>query len=617
MSGICIAAGVPDASARVARMLARMCTYGQKHGIVEPGRELAGGRAFHGRLAAERAPTVGPGGVTVLLDGEIFDEDGPIGEPEARIADLYRSGQSDRIAWLNGSFSSIIVDHDKRRIVLASDRLASRPLFVWSDHTGLAAASRLDALLADDRVPRRLSVQGLMELVAMQRTVADHTQYADVRAMQAAELWTFSNGEMSRRHTRRLSWRRPDFDEREGAVRLAEALRRAVARRTADRVRHGLLLSGGLDARVVLAAARRLGRTPSCLTAGPFRNTEVAVAQATARRAGVPFRYFENPPSTLMDQIDPATVASDGLYAAPINLFGLLPEMACNHDVLLSGHGLDYTIRGYYLPCRMIRIAGSVTRLPWLRAIPDGTPATLVRNLRVGIKHEAVLTVLQPRLRGEMEARKVAAVAAAIAPADIDNPYNAWDAYVLACLGRHYAYSDFVAMESVIAHRAVSFDPEVFDLYLSMPPQWRASGRIARAAMAALGPDLMALPDANSGFPARYPFPAEAALVFARAGLRRAGVLSRPVVPDPTMSHGSWPNFPELLRRDPGFVARLSSLRECAAMLDTGLFSREGLAAVVDQHLERRADHAKLLLQLLTVASWLERNAYAEVVYDG
>lgn len=617
MTGIFIVRGSAGVDRAAHAVFGALCRFGHQQKSVKLADNVVAGRVCHGRVPAEANLIAGGDGVTVMLDGDIFDERGPIDRPGDIIAELYRDGRADRIAWLDGSFSAIIVDGRRREIVLATDRLGSRPLFVWHSGANIAAASRLGALLADDRVSRRLSTQGLVELVALQRTAADHTHYADIRAMTAAELWTFGAGSVARRQTRRLAWTRPDFTEREGGVRLAEALTRAAARRTGDGARHGLLLSGGLDARLVLAAARKAGRTPPCLTAGTFRNAEVGLAEAAARRAGAPFRFLENPPSRLIKSLDGATAASDGLFTAPVNLFGLLPSLARDHDVLLSGHGLDYTLRGYYLPCRMVQVGGSTTRLPRLRPIPDGSPETLVRNLRVGIKEEAVRAILRPAVRRDLESRKITAMRAAIAGADIDNPYNAWDAYILSCLGRHYAYSDFVAMESVIRHRAIAFDTEVFDLYLAMPPAWRASGRMAQAAMIRLAPDLMSLADANTGIRASRPFPVQLAMVFGRAMVRRLGLSRPPAPPEPTMTHGSWANFTELLRRDGRIVARLDGLSRNAALLDSGVFEPDGLAAVVRQHLDRAANHVKLLLQLLTMASWLDQHSYSGVTVDG
>lgn len=618
MSGICLAVGAPDSSGCAAAMLACMARHGQETEFLELTSGTVVGTARHARLLGDKPLTRCDDGLTVAVDGEIFDENGPLGDPGSAIADHYRADSLDRLAWLNGSFAAIVVDSVKNRITLVTDRLGSRTLFVWRRGRDLSVTSRLDALLADSRVPRRLSVQGMVELLSYQRTVADHTQYADIRAMPAACLWSAEGDVWTERQTRRLAWRRPDFDRAEGAARLAEGMLRAVKRRTSDQARHGLLLSGGLDARWVLAGARAAQHKVSCLTLASHDNLEVGIARRSAELADMPFRFIESPPEALSGHFDEAVSASDGLFAAPLNLFGALPDIARTHDVLLSGHGLDYTLRGYYLPCHMVRVMGSTTRLPSLRAIADGSPQTVADSWRVGMNSDVLDTILTPQARAGWEERRIAAMTLALSCSDIEDPYNAWDAFVLHCLGRHYAYNDFVAMSSVIAQRAVAFDPDLFDIYLSMKPAWRASGRMTHAAMKRLGPDLMALPDANSGLSARLGFGTQILLLFARAAARRGGLMSRPPrLSDATWTHGSWSNLHELLRRDPFFVTRIEGLAENSALLDSGLFEPAGLKQIVAAHLSGRTSHRKLLLELLTISGWLARHPYSEVVYDG
>ncbi|MDP6518102.1 MAG: asparagine synthase-related protein [Alphaproteobacteria bacterium] len=613
MSGIAIVGGCPDALARARAMVGAMAPFGQISETVGAGRGVALGKSRHGRLAGDRPPACGADGLAVAVDGEIFDDRGPVPDPGAVIADHYRADTLDRLADENGSFAAIIVDSARRRVVLAGDRLGSRSLFVWHDGDRFAAASRLHALLGDDRVPRRLNVQGLVELVSFARTVADHTQYAGVRALTGATVYVIERGRLEVRRTRRLAWSRPEFDERECAVRLDQAMRAALARRVADAARPGLLLSGGLDSRWVLAAARATERPLACITAAIHENREVALARALARCAGMTHRTYANPPPALSATLDAAVRASDGLFRAPLNLFGLLQSFAADHDLLLSGHGLDYTLRGYYLPCVTLRIAGSVTRLPRLRPVPDGSVATVAGNMRVGVAAQRVAAILSPAVRRDCAARQEAAVAAALAGADIEDPYDAWDAFILDSLNRHYAYSDFVAMTAAIDHRPLAFDKAVFDTYLAMPPEWRASGRAAHAAMMAAGADLMALPDANTGFAARHGFRAQIALQLGRATLRRLGVVRRPTVADPTLTHGSWPNYNVLLRRDPEFHRRLDGLARSPALLDTGVFEPRAIVQLWQDHRTGRGDFAKLLVQLLSLESWLREHHYEQV----
>lgn len=616
MSGFCVVAGTLQAALTAGTMMDRLARYGQQRREAALAPDIAAGQAFHGRLAHDRGFAAAEDGVTVLVAGEIFDDNGPLADPASLIRSLYADGNMDRCAWLNGSFAALVVDASRRRVVIATDRLGSRTVFVWHDGANLSAATRLEALLQDRRVPRRLSFRGFSELFCYQRTVFDHTQYADIAAIPAGQVWTWQDGRLDRRQVRRLAWNAPAFKEAEGGERLAEVLVRAARRRTADRVRHGILMSGGLDSRLVLAATIKAGGSAECFTTACYDNNEVKLARRCAEMMGVPFHFLPSDLDRLVDGLVDATLASDGLFNAPLNLYSLWPAITAQSDALLSGHGLDYTFRGYYLPCVMLRVAGSNTRLPRLRPIPDGQPGTVAASLRVGMDPEAVRGVLRPELHRAWEERTVEAMATVRAAADVDNAYDAWDAFILHSLGRHYAYSDFVAMENYAPHRPLTFDTEVYDLYLSMPPEWRARGRIAQDAMCLLGPELMELPDNNSGIRASRPFPQQIALILARAVARRLGLAARPQLPDPCMTAGSWPDYVQLYRRHPAMRAKVEALASAPALLDTNLFDAKGVARAVDAHLSGTKNNKRLIAQLLTLASWNAATGFDQVVHD-
>jgi hypothetical protein len=83
------------------------------------------------------------------------------------------------------------------------------------------------------------------------------------------------------------------------------------------------------------------------------------------------------------------------------------------------------------------------------------------------------------------------------------------------------------------------------------------------------------------------------------------------------MTQGSWANWGELLRRDPVLSDRLRCLGRNPALMDTGLFDAAAVDRLTGNHLARRADHRKLLLELLTVTSWLEQLGYTDVAHGG
>jgi len=613
MTVLCVAAGMAKAGTVVRRMLKSFPPSSRKFGQASPAPDLALGHSWHNFLDYLGPPVAFSDGITVLVSGDIYDDDGIASTPTTLIADLYRSDQLHKIAWLNGSFCIAIFDPPKSRVALITDRLASRSVFVWHDNKKLLASSRLLPLIREKIVPKKLSRQGIAELLVFQRTIASHTQYEDIVSMPAAQVWTWEKGKLEKKTSRKLSWTKPDFSKSEAAEGLAAALVRATARRISSSARHGLLMSGGLDSRTVLAAAQKAGLSLGCATVGAWDNAEVGLARKSSRISNVPFKLHYCNADTLGSAIKPSTIASDGLFSAPINLFPCLSEIAEDYDVMLSGHGLDYTLRGYYLPCRTLRLAGSVTRLPMLRKVKDGNPLTVADSLRVGISPDVAEKILLPDFASELDKRRIDGMASALMYADVENKYDAWDAFVLHSLGRHYAYSDFVSIDEVLHHRPIAFDPVVFDLYLSMPPSWRAEGKVAHAAMMKLSPKLMQLEDSNTGFSARFGFSKQIALVLTRALLRRINLAARSPLPNPTFTHGSWMDTAMLFRHDTAWRSRAESLPEDPVINDTGLFKRSGLRKLVSEHLNGKANHKKLLMQLLTIASWFSAYPFEEV----
>ena len=283
---------------------------------------------------------------------------------------------------------------------------------------------------------------------------------------------------------------------------------------------------------------------------------------------------------------------------------------------MLSGHAFDYTFRGYYLPCAFMQIGRSPTRLPILKAIPDGRPETVARMQRIGIPAAEASSIFSEKMAGSLTARRTAAVAHALEGCEPRSPYDAWDGFIMHTLGRHYAYSDFVAMETALIHRPPAYDHGVFDIYLAMSPQWRASGTIVRRAMRLIAPQLMQLPDANTGVKAAMPFWTQLGLGYLKAGARRAGLLASPVNGVPGTTQGSWSDYDVLFRTDPEFVARLDALTRSELIADTGLFDMKRLAAKIGEHRDGKIKFKRVLWQLLTVESWLRQFGYSGVGDD-
>lgn len=543
--------------------------------------------------------------------GEIFNlADFPDrGLDVANAADLIlrlaQAGALARLKDVNGQFCAALYDRIDHRLTLITDRLATHAIHLWRRGNEAVFATHLSTLIGDPRVPRRPDSDAVAQLFTMQRTIGRATPLAGVEALPAACIHEIDRAGIRERCYWSLKWRQPDFSLDEGSLLLAEAMRKAVARQTGEG-RVGLLLSGGVDSRMVLAAAG--GSRLSCwTTAGYADNPELALAGRIAHLFGAEHHAVIVPPEATLDVLDETVFASGGLYPASTPVSAFMPAVGKACPVVLSGHGLDYTLRGYYLPARFMELAGSRTRLPALRPIPRRPGGSdVLENLRQGPPRDTIVRIVRREHQGWWWDGQAKVMGEVLAPwLQGDEPYNAWDAFILHAVSKHYAFTSMMAVRAAADLRMPAFDNDVFDVYLRMPPAWRCAGRMVQCALRRLSPEAARVPNANTGFPADLHPWLEVAALLGRGAFRRIGALRREGLPSSSHSHGSWQNIGELYRRDPGHRERLLAIRGRLDALTLGLMDADALARCIDEHLEGTMSHDKLLRQLLTHDAWV------------
>lgn len=551
--------------------------------------------------------SVDNGIVTVVVTGEIYAPASVMpsaSNAAALLLSLYRDGRIDRLSEVNGQFAAALYDRAAHRLLLITDRLASVPLHHWADDQGLVFASHIYVLLGDNRIPRRANPAALAQLFTLQRTMADCTPIAGVRALPAATVMQIDRDGVKLEPYWQLHWRCPDFDLAQGAERLADALRQALLRQ-ADGPDVGLLLSGGLDSRLVLAAA---DHRPTCWTTASFDdNPELALARRVAASLGAEHHTLLVDPADTLTIQDETTRDGDGMFPASTSVAAFMPAVARGSSIALTGHGLDYTLRGYYLPSRFVTVGASKTRLPLLAPLSERPgAATLFNHLRQGPPRRTIERIVRKHQTDFWFSSQVETIRTWLAPwFESDNPVNAWDAFILAQVSKHYAFTSMAAVRSYTDLRIPAFDNAVLDVYLAMPPEWRIAATMTQRAMQILSPVAARLPNANTGFRADLDARLEIGALFSRGLLRRLGVLRRPTTPSSSHSAGSWQNLTALFREDEAHRKHFMAIRGRLDALTFGLLDADGMAACIDEHLDGSARHTKLLRQLLTHDSWV------------
>jgi asparagine synthase (glutamine-hydrolysing) len=167
------------------------------------------------------------------------------------------------LASLNGCFAAAIWSVQRQTLTLVSDRFGMRPLY-WAEVNGtLVFASEIKALLTVPGVSRAMSPEGLAQFFTFGQYLGERTSFDAISLLPAASILEF---DVTTGNVRIESY---------GAVMPASAVPATTAaaldavsddfvasvkRQTADTDGLGLSLSGGLDARSILAVVP--GHTP-------------------------------------------------------------------------------------------------------------------------------------------------------------------------------------------------------------------------------------------------------------------------------------------------------------------------------------------------------------------
>jgi asparagine synthase (glutamine-hydrolysing) len=169
----------------------------------------------------------------------------------------YEEWGDDVLNRLNGMFGLAIWDENRRRLVLARDRMGIKPLYYTIRDGQLWFGSEIRAILAAPGVPRpAIDHQAVESFLRYRYTPAPDTILDEIKKLAAGTRLVAEEGRPPRVE-RWWNFSPHAFDpmpsEREAESQLLEIYSRAVKRHLISDVPVGLLLSGGMDSALLLA----------------------------------------------------------------------------------------------------------------------------------------------------------------------------------------------------------------------------------------------------------------------------------------------------------------------------------------------------------------------------
>ena len=585
-------------------------------------------RVHHGTTNPETQPLFSEdGSLCIMMAGEIFDyEEERLrllgGGHELTTKDndaefclhLYEELGEEAFGRLNGSFLIVLCDTRSRRFVAANDRFSSYPLFYHyhPSGAGLVFGTELHPLLEFEGVPRRLNLRTVFEFFNFQRTLGTGTYYEDIHILPPAAVLSLHEGKLSISSYWEMNYREEKRPVRYFVHELAERLKRSVERRSRDGLRHGILLSGGLDSRAVLAASER---GMAAFTIAGFRDREFEVAEKLARAKGCEHIMLKPASDHFVDILDDAVEISNGMYSFHHAWSaGFIDRIKERCDVLFHGNPSELFFRGASLPRgKELRLFGRTMVAPILHRLSDEDLVdAVIRNLKRSTYGLNPKQLFAEPCAGQFEELLHDSVVRLLdeAAGHVENVYDRFIWFDTRYTSRYSSYLFQLSIRAFMDERAaLLFDNDLLDLHLRLPFKLRSDNRLWNQAIAELDPGIAAIPDANTGRSPFFPKELDWSLKqFGYAGRLVTGKLLRRT-PAAAVAHGpgAWTNYAEMSRTEGKFRRILEETVEDPECLAPDIFDVKRIEEILEEHASGRRMHTTLLFLLLTFGRWFKK----------
>lgn len=529
-------------------------------------------------------------------------------------------------AELTGSFHIAGYDSDTHQLVAIVDRLASRPIFYYQDSEYLILSSDIRAILGVPGVDCSVDLESLAQFVRIQTVLGDRTLYREIRVLLPATMLRASSRNPGIRIERYWSLQPLDpFENEEEAIRGVQAAFLKAGERIA-RGTHlgGILLSGGLDSRLVLAIVESNVKALEAFTFGPEVTDEGQVAQSVARSAHVPWRFIGQTALDYWAQLPAVLPTLQAQYSiAHTHPFRTARMMASSGvDTIYHALELCVTFSGSYLPKEYLSIAGR--KVYTYRLAPLSTQAevksSFLRNHDIQ-GGEFQRSFLQGSMRDTWQVATEQALDQAFADAAEKwaSPYDWYEKGMLSagfCKFRSYVVA--TCNRAIARERSLMPDSDVIDAYLRLTVRQRFLGPIYRRAFERIEPTLARILYPNTGTSPFAPPIVQALVLHSRQFGRTNREQMRRLLGSIGLAnllksklYGSYPSASELaqalISADlPSTVATREALME-GPLAECGIIDVQRLRARVECGTFHDESESLTLLALASLAAWFER----------
>ncbi|MDP9053741.1 MAG: asparagine synthase (glutamine-hydrolyzing) [Acidobacteriota bacterium] len=300
------------------------------------------------------------------------------------ILHAYEEHGEDCVDLLRGMFAFAIWDRNRRKLVIARDRVGIKPLYYYQNGRFLAFASEIKALFRIAGVPCDVDPEALDQYLSLRYVPGPRTMFRNIFRLQPGHMLVADpSGVRIRRY-----W---NFEFNQRSIAPAEALEKfehlieeSVRMHLVSEVPLGVALSGGLDSSAILALMSKIrgagGGSTRIKTfsvgyedssAEERESSEFEYARMAAGAFGAEHYEYRLTAKAFEEFIPRLVWHLDEPLADPSCIpLHYISKLAREHiTVILSGEGADEILAGYNIYGRMLAMDSMNRRIPQMSRI--------------------------------------------------------------------------------------------------------------------------------------------------------------------------------------------------------------------------------------------------------
>jgi asparagine synthase (glutamine-hydrolysing) len=255
---------------------------------------------------------------------------------------------------LRGMFAFAIWDAGRQRLFLARDRFGEKPLFLREGQGALYFASEIKGLLELPQPKPRVNLAAVWDFLSYRYVPGPATLFTGIRKLAPGTCATWESGRL----TETRYWNAPDRDAPRPGLsngdvvpEFLDHLDEAVKLQMVSDVPFGAFLSGGLDSSTIVALMTRHNSNVRTFSVGFGEGgySELAYANVVARHFGTHHHELIVGFDDIVDNLPKLVGYRDAPVSEPsdIPIYMLAKEAAKTVKMVLTGEGSDEILGGY------------------------------------------------------------------------------------------------------------------------------------------------------------------------------------------------------------------------------------------------------------------------------